>query len=86
MEEKSLAMSLIDTLKAQCKRQFIILLVVVGCWLTTIGVFIWYINQYDYVEEYTNTTDSGGNACIGDNCNNGNSIQKDKDTYTNEEE
>ena len=84
MDEKSLALSLLETLKAQCKRQFIILLVVVGCWLTTIGVFIWYINQFDYstVEEYTNTTDNGGNACIGDNCNNGDSIQKENDENT----
>ena len=84
MDEKSLALSLIETLKAQCKRQFIILLVVVGCWLTTIGVFIWYINQFDYSTEYASTTDSGGNACIGDNCNNGFSIQESKDTYEEE--
>ena len=84
MDEKSLALSLIETLKAQCKRQFITILVVIGCWIATIGVFIWYINQFDYSTEYTSTTDSGGNACIGDNCNNGDSIQKDKDTYEEE--
>ena len=78
-DEKSLAMSLIETLKSQCKRQFIINVILIIGWLITIGGFVWYINQFDYnsTEEYTNTTDSGGNACIGDNCINGNSIQKD---------
>ena len=67
-EDKSLAMSLIYTLKAQCKRQFIILLVVIVGWLITIGGFIWYINQYDYNTESTATieTENSGEINTGD--------------------
>lgn len=46
-------MTLIDTLKAQIKRQFIILLVVILCWISIIGIFVWYINQYDFETEST---------------------------------
>lgn len=31
-----------------------IILVLISCWLITIGAFIWYLNQYDYFsEDYT---------------------------------
>lgn len=69
-EDKSLAMSLIDTLKSQCKRQFIINIVLIICWLGTIGGFIWYINQFDYntTDESTATieTDNDGTINTGD--------------------
>lgn len=78
-DEKSLAMSLIEMLKALCKKLYTIIIILIIGWILTIGAFVWYINQFDYnsTEEYTNTTDSGGNACIGDNCNNGDGVQKD---------
>lgn len=67
-EDKSLAMSLIDTLKAQCKRQFIINIILIICWLGTIGGFIWYINQFDYNTESTATieTENSGEINTGD--------------------
>ena len=67
-EDKSLAMSLIDTLKAQCKRQFIINIILIVCWLGTIGGFIWYINQFDYNTESTATieTENSGEINTGD--------------------
>ena len=73
MKEESLAMALI---KSKDKLIVIITILWFLSEVITIGGFIWYINQFDYsaVEEYTNTTDSGGNACIGDNCINGNGI------------
>ena len=68
------AKELIDMLKEQNKRQFIILRIVLGMWLATIGGFLYYINTIDYEEDYdykyAETSDSG-NACAGDNCNNG---------------
>lgn len=68
MKEENLVMTLIDTLKAQIKRQFIILLVVILCWISTIGIFIWYINQYDFETESTAImeTDNDGNITTGD--------------------
>ena len=67
-EDKSLAMSLIDTLKAQCKRQFVINIILIICWLGTIGGFIWYINQFDYNTESTATieTENSGEINTGD--------------------
>lgn len=68
MKEETLVMSLIETLKAQIKRQFIILLVVIVCWISTIGIFIWYINQFDFTTENTSImeTDNDGNITTGD--------------------
>ena len=68
MNEKSVAMSLIDTLKAQSKRQFIINIILIICWLGTIGGFIWYINQFDFNTESTATieTENNGEINTGD--------------------
>lgn len=68
MTEQSLAKTLVDTLKMQIKRQFIILLIVILCWISTIGIFIWYINQFEYTTESTSImeTDNEGNINTGD--------------------
>lgn len=68
MTEQSLAKTLVDTLKIQIKRQFIILLVVIMCWISTIGIFIWYINQFEFTTESTSImeTDNDGNITTGD--------------------
>jgi flagellar basal body-associated protein FliL len=67
------------------KRMFIVILVLIGVILTLSGAFIYYVNTTGYEEttEYVNT-DDGGNACVGDNCNNGeidygNSKEKNKE-------
>ena len=54
------------------KRMFIIILVLIGVILSISGAFIYYVNTTGFEEttEYA-TTDKGGNACVGDNCNNG---------------
>jgi hypothetical protein len=41
-------------------------------WFASIGLFIYYINTtgYEVTTETAETNDSG-NACVGDNCNNG---------------
>ena len=58
--------------KAANKRLFVALIVVLCMWFATIGAFIYYINTTDYVEvEEIADTGEGGNACVGDSCNNG---------------
>jgi hypothetical protein len=73
VKEKSFAMELISDYKKQNKRQFIVILVILTMWFASIGLFIYYINTTGYEETITETaeTDDGGNACVGDNCNNG---------------
>ena len=66
------AAEMLHILKTQNKRLFIIILVILCLWFASIGLFIYHINTtgYEVVTETAETTDSG-NACVGDNCNNG---------------
>lgn len=72
LKEKSLAMELLQDARKTNKRQFIIIIVILVMWFASIGLFIYYINTTGY-EEITETADTEGegNACVGDNCNNG---------------
>ena len=82
VEQVSFAMELLQFSKEQNvqleknnKRMFIIILVLIGVILAVSGAFIYYVNTTGY-EETTETTsveneDGNANACIGDNCNNG---------------
>lgn len=76
VEEQSLAMELLSDYKKINekinKRQFITILVILVLWFASIGMFIYYINTtgYEVVTESADTGE-GGNACVGDNCNNG---------------
>ena len=69
---KSFAYELLEDYKRTNKRQFVTIIVILIMWFATIGLFVYYINTVDYEEttEYA-TTDDGGNACVGDSCNNG---------------
>lgn len=75
LQEQSLAFELLKDFKTQNKRQFIIILVILGMWFASIGAFIYYINTTGYEETIETAeveNDSGNaNACVGDNCNNG---------------
>lgn len=53
MEEKSLAMELLQDMKKTNKRMFALLVIILILWFATIGSFIWYINQFDFVTETT---------------------------------
>ena len=53
MEEKSLAMELLQDMKKTNKRMFTLLVIILILWFATIGCFIWYINQFDFVTETT---------------------------------
>lgn len=75
MEEKSLAMEILQDYKKANKRLFILLLIIVSMWFITIGAFVYYINTtgYEVITESTEVENESGNAnaCVGDNCNNG---------------
>ena len=45
MQEESLAMSLLHDYKMQNKRQFIVILVILGMWFATIGYLIYILND-----------------------------------------
>lgn len=71
----NLATEMLKELKQQSKRWFIGFLVVVSLWFATIGGFVWFISQYDFTTENISeeaTTNDSGNACIGNDCYNGN--------------
>lgn len=67
MKEDTLATEMLKELKAQSKRWFISFIIVVLLWFTTIGVFVWYINQPIEEIETTTTQDAdteGDNSSI----------------------
>ena len=47
------------------KRLVVTLLAILVLWFATIGVFVWYLNQYDF-ESYTYEQDGQGVNIIGD--------------------
>lgn len=61
----NLATEMLKELKANAKRWFIAFIVVLVLWFTTIGLFIWYINQP--IEEVLETTEYTQDANTGDN-------------------
>ena len=72
MKENGFAVEILNDYKKASKRQFVIILFILTMWFASIGLFIYYINTTGY-EEITETaeTNDSGNACVGDNCNNG---------------
>ena len=74
-KEKSFAMEILQDYKKANKRLFILLLVILSMWFITIGAFVYYINTtgYEVITESTEVENESGdaNACVGDNCNNG---------------
>lgn len=72
MDNKSFAMEILIDYKKANKRQFAIIITILIMWFISVGLFVYYINTtgYETITETAETTDSG-NACVGDNCNNG---------------
>ena len=70
MENESFAMELLRDASKRNKRTFALLLVVIFLWFMTIGSFVWYINQFDYVtessQEMTDIENSTTTQKIGD--------------------
>ena len=67
--EENFALQLLKDYSKQAHRWFVAFIIVVACWLATIGGFIWYLNQYDFsgteiiVEQ--DATDGGDTNYIG---------------------
>lgn len=74
-EESSIAMELLQEVKAQTKRWMIAFLVVVFLWAGTIGTFVWYLYQYDF-SSYSQDGSGYNNINTGDqgDVNNGTEI------------
>lgn len=76
IQEHSFAMELLKDQKRQNKRQFIIILVILGMWFATIGYLVYILNDIGTettttTETYDMNTDNGNNNFVGGD-NNGN--------------
>lgn len=58
IQEESLAMSLLKDYKIQNKRQFIVILVILGMWFATIGYLIYVLNDFETDTTTTTTTET----------------------------
>lgn len=72
IHQNSGALEILKDFKGDNKRIFVILLIVLFMWFSTICGFVYYIKTtaYEVITE-TAETQGEGNACVGDNCNNG---------------
>lgn len=59
VEQESFAMSMLREYSRNAKRWFTIAIVILCMWLSTIGVFIWYLYQYDYTSYTVEGTQDG---------------------------
>ena len=55
IQEQSFAMELLTDQKRQNKRQFIIILVILGMWFATIGYLVYVLNDIGTITEETTT-------------------------------
>ena len=66
LQEQSLAMSLLKDYKKQNKRQFVIILVILGMWFATIGYLVYILNDIGTeTTEVTQENSDGNNNFIG---------------------
>ena len=66
LQEQSLAMSLLKDYKKQNKRQFVIILVILGMWFATIGYLVYILNDIGTeTTEVTKDNTNGNNNFIG---------------------
>ena len=77
IQEQSLALEFLKDYKKQNKRQFIIILVILGMFTCLLGYTIWILNdigtETTTTETYDMDTENGNNNFIGGN-NNGNIV------------
>lgn len=68
VRQESFAMELLQDMKKQNKRQFIIILVILGMFTCLLGYTIWLLNDINYVETsevYDMNTENGNNNYVG---------------------
>lgn len=80
VEHLNFATEILQELKSTIKRLWIILIVILSLWAATIGGFVWYISQYDYIG-YS----QDGNGYNNVNVNNGGSVQNNNGTKSQNE-
>lgn len=73
MQDKSFALQILEDYKKQNKRQFVVICILLIINFLFVGGIVYVITNYDFsYEETIQEVDTGkGNACIGDNCGNG---------------
>ena len=69
--ENSVTLNILHDYKRANQRLFIILLLVVIGWATSVLAGIYYFTNYTVQTTVEEATADSGNACIGDSCNNG---------------
>ena|GEM_PF-1235513 len=80
VEHLNFATEILQELKSTIKRLWIILIIILSLWTATIGGFVWYISQYDYIG-YS----QDGNGYNNVNVNNGGSVQNNNGTKSQNE-
>lgn len=66
LQEQSLALELLKDYKKQNKRQFVIILVILGMWFATIGYLVYILNDIGTeTTEVTQENSDGNNNFIG---------------------
>lgn len=83
IEKESTAMEILSDYKKQSKRQFIIILVILGMWFATIGYLVYTLNDIGTVEEtitqeVSQDNSNGDNNFIGGSGEITNGITKNK--------
>lgn len=71
MEEKSIAYSIVEDYKKSNKRKDIMIFVLLGIIALFVGGLVYIVTNYDFSYEETYAETDTGNACVGDNCSNG---------------
>lgn len=76
-KDRSFAWELIANARRDSKRWFIISMTILFLWFSTIGVFVWYLNQYDFTSTSEITVDGKDGSAFyqdgeGNVINNGN--------------
>lgn len=73
MEDKSFALSILEDYKKQNKRLFVIICILLTIIFLFVGGLVYVVTNYDltYGETIQEVDTGNGNACIGDNCGNG---------------
>ena len=56
-KNKSFAMELLEDYKKSNKRMFVIILVILGMWISTIGYLVYILNDIEYVETTQEVSD-----------------------------
>ena len=73
VKHESFALEILNDYKKQTKRLFVIICILITIIFLFVGGLVYVITSYDFTyEETIQEVDTGnGNACIGDNCGNG---------------